>query len=489
MTSVTSPAFSSAAELLDSLERKHVGARELLDLYLARIDAHNPTYNIVVELAADEARAAADAVDRARARGEEQGPLAGLPMTIKDAFEVAGMTATCGMTELSHHRPDRDADAVERLRSAGAILFGKTNVPAGAADWQSANAVYGLTRNPWNPERTVGGSSGGSAASIAAGFAALELGSDIAGSIRVPSHFCGVFGHKPSYGTVPVRGHIPPLPGGLLTVPLGVAGPIARSAADLGLALDVLAGPNTLDRTAWRLQLPPSRAERLTEFRVGVWLGGDSYGVDVAYRQALDAFVSDLRAAGARVVEVEPPFDPADGYATFLQTLFAIVGGSAEADALRALAADDETGYAARLAGSMTMPLGEWFGLLERREHLFRAFREFFVDVDVLLCPAATVVAFPHDIEESDGPHSTQLARRLEVSGERVPYFDNFMWPSIATCSNLPATVMPTGRFVEGLPAGIQIIGPYLEDRTTLRFARLVEAELGGITAPPAIGA
>jgi amidase len=135
----------------------------------------------------------------------------------------------------------------------------------------------------------------------------------------------------------------------------------------------------------------------------------------------------------------------------------------------------------------MTMPLGEWFALLERREHLFRAFRRFFVDVDVLLCPAATVVAFPHDIEETDGPHSTQLARRLEVSGERVPYFDNFMWPSVATCSNLPATVMPTGRFVDGMPAGVQIIGPYLEDRTTLRFARLVEAELGGFTAPPAV--
>ncbi len=490
MTSSTSIAFSSAVDLLGSLERKELAARELLELHLARIETLDPTYNIVVELAADEARAAAAAVDDRRARGEVVGRLGGLPMTIKDAFEVAGMTATCGMPELAGHVPERDADAVERLRAAGAILFGKTNVPPGAADWQTANPVYGLTRNPWNPERTVGGSSGGSAASVAAGFTALELGSDIAGSIRVPSHFCGVFGHKPSFGTVPVRGHIPPLPGGLLTVPLGVAGPIARSAGDLELALDVLAGPSDLDGTGWRLDLPPSRRDRLSDFRVGIWLGGDSYRLDDAYRQALDAFATDLRAAGASVTEVDPPFDPAEGYDVFLRTLFAIVGAPApaEADALSALAADDDTGYAARLGGAMASSLGEWFGLLERREHLFRAFRSFFTGVDVLLCPAALVVAFPHDIAESDGPHSTQLARRLVVSGERVPYFDNFMWPSIATCSNLPATVMPTGRFVDGMPAGVQIIGPYLEDRTTLRFARLVEAELGGFTAPPGLG-
>ena len=489
VTGVTSPAFSSAVELLGSLERREVAARELLELHLERVETFNPTYNIVVEVAADEARSAASAIDDARSRGERLGRLAGLPMTIKDAFEVVGMKATCGMPALADHAPTRDADTVERLRAAGAVIFGKTNVPAGAADWQTSNAVYGLTRNPWGPERTVGGSSGGSAASVAAGFAPLELGSDIAGSIRVPSHFCGVFGHKPSYGIVSVRGHIPPPPGHLYSVPLGVAGPIARSAADLELALEVLAGPNEIDRTGFRLELPPSRSERLSGFRVGIWLGGDSYRLDDAYREALDGFAADLRSAGANVAEVEPPFDPAESYDVFLRTLFGIVGAPAPAEgaALKALAADDETGYAARLGDAMTPSLGEWFGLLERREALFRAFQSFFAGLDVLLCPAAVVVAFPHDIEESDGPHSTQLARRLTVNGERVPYFDNFMWPSVATCSNLPATVMPTGRFVDGMPAGVQIIGPYLEDRTTLAFARLVEAELGGFTAPPAL--
>jgi amidase len=477
--------------MLDSLERREVGAVELLELHLERVDLYNPTYNIVVDRAVEDARASAAAIDAARSRGETVGRLAGLPITIKDAFEVAGMKAACGMTELAEHRPVHDADAVARLRAEGAVVFGKTNVPAGAADWQTSNAVYGLTRNPWDPERTVGGSSGGSAASVAAGFSPLELGSDIAGSIRVPSHFCGVFGHKPSYGIVPVRGHIPPLPGDLLTVPLGVAGPIARSAADLELALDVLAGPNALDAAGWRLELAPSRHSRLAGFRAGIWLGGGSYPLDDGYRDALEGFADDLSSAGVRVVETELPFDPAEGYDVFVRTLFAIVGAPApaEGEALRSLAATDDTGYADRLGGAMATSLGEWFRLLERREHMFRQFLAFFAGVDVLLCPAAVVVAFPHDIDESDGPHRTQLARRLTVNGREIPYFDNFTWPSIATCSNLPSTVIPTGRFVDGLPAGVQVIGPYLEDRTTLRFASLVEAELGGFRPPPALAA
>jgi amidase len=489
MTTTAGLSFSSATELIGRLDRKEVSARELLDLALERVEAHDPAVNAVVERDVDAARAAAAAVDEARARGDAVGPLAGLPLTIKDAFEVVGMTATCGLPSLEGHRPVQDAEAVRRLRDAGAVIFGKTNTPAGAADWQSYNDLYGLTRNPWNLHHTVGGSSGGSAASVAAGYAVLELGSDIAGSIRVPSHFCGVFGHKPSYGIVPVTGHIPPMPGDLLTVPLGVAGPIARSAADLELALDVLAGPGDLDGTGWRLELPPARHERLADFRVGVWLGDRTYRVDGAYREAIEGFVSDLAAGGARVSNVVPPFDSEERYDLFLRTLFAIVGGPAphESEAFAALAAGDETGYAERLSGALASSLGEWFALLERREHMFLAFRTFFADVDVLLCPVAMTVAFPHDTEGS-GVHSDQLHRRLDVDGEPRPYFDNFTWPGLATCANLPSTVMPTGRFVEGLPAGVQIIGPYLEDRTTLHLARLAEGVVGGFTPPPGLG-
>jgi len=485
---VSELAFSSAVELLERLDRRELGSRELLDLCLSRVEEHDEAINAVVALDADAACAAAAAVDDARARSEEVGPLAGLPLTIKDAFEVVGMTATCGLPTLAQHRPERDADTVHRLREAGAVIFGKTNVPAGVSDWQSYNELFGVTRNPWNSERTVGGSSGGSAASIASGFAALELGSDIAGSIRVPSHFCGVFGHKPSYGIVPVRGHIPPPPGGLLAVPLGVAGPIARSAADLELALELLSGPNELEATGWRLELPPSRHERLADFRVGLWLGGGAYRVDGAYAEAVRGFAASLERAGARVSEVEPPFDPDEIRDLFLRTLFGIVGATepGAAEAMLALAADDATGYASRLGRAMASSLGEWFGTLARREHLFRAFRAFFADHDVLLCPVVPSVAFPHDTAEG-GPHAGQLYRRIVVDGERVPYFDNFAWPGLATCANLPSTVMPTGRFVDGLPAGVQIVGPYLEDRTTLRFARLAEAVTGGFVPPPAL--
>jgi amidase len=488
MTTPASLPFSSAIELLRRLESRELSSRELLDLYLSRIEAHDDELGIVVEQAADAARAAAAAVDDARASGAQLGPLAGLPMTIKDAFEVVGMTASCGLPDLADHRPEHDAVAVERLRRAGAVIFGKTNTPPGAADWQTYNTVHGLTSNPWNRERTVGGSSGGSAASVAAGFTSLELGSDIAGSIRVPSHFCGVFGHKPSYGVVPVRGHIPPLPGGLVRVPLGVAGPIARSAADLELALDVLAGPDELDATAWSLSLPACRHERLDGFRVGLWLGGGVYPVDGAYREAIEAFAGALRAAGVQVEEVELPFAPDEGFDVYLRTLFAIVGQDPqEAGVMAMRGVDDETGYAVRMARAMRATAREWFGLLEQREHLFRAWRGFFADHDVLLCPVATGVAFPHDIGDGTGVHSSQLYRRLTVNGAQVPYFDTFMWPGIATNADLPATVMPTGRFVGGLPAGVQVIGPYLEDRTTIGFARLAEQELGGFTPPPPV--
>ena len=260
--------LQSATSLLAQLRERRIGSVELLELLFKRIERLNPRLNAVVALEMEQARAEARAADGAPAN--RRGLLHGLPVTLKDAWEVAGMRSTCGLPELAHHRPDRDADAVALLRGAGAIPFGKTNVPSGAADGQSYNPVFGVTNNPWNVERTPGGSSGGAGAAVAAGFTPVELGSDIAGSIRIPAHFCGVFGHKASYGIVPMRGHIPPPPGSNAIVPLGVAGPIARSPADLELLIDVLAAPAEPDRAAWSIRIPPSRHERLADFRVGV---------------------------------------------------------------------------------------------------------------------------------------------------------------------------------------------------------------------------
>lgn len=470
--------FAPATEQLRHLADNRITAADLLERHLAQVDRHNPTYNLVVAFDRDRARADAAAIDRRRAAGEPLGPFAGLPVTIKDSYEVTGMPATCGLPALRDHRPDRDADAVALLRAAGAVIFGKTNLPAGASDWQSFNPVYGLSRNPWDPARTVGGSSGGAAAAVAAGFTAFELGSDIGGSIRIPAHFCGVFGHKPSYGAVPLRGHIPPPPGLLHQPQLGVAGPLARSAADLALLMQVLAPAAT----------PRPRRDRLQDFRIGLWLGDGSYKLDAGYRAALATCLDTLRRAGARIAEVALPVDPQDSYETYLATLFAIVGAGApgEADAFEALGARDDTGIARQLAAYMRCTLPQWFALAERRAHLFRAWAGYFASYDVLLCPAVPIVAFAH-MAEGSGVHSDQLFRRIHVDGSPEPYLD-FTWQGLATVADLPATVMPTGATVGTVPAGLQIIGPWREDLTPIRFAELAEAATGGFRAPPAVG-
>ena len=469
-------ALLSACELREMLQSGRITAVALLDHFLARIDRLNPKYNAVVAFDLDRARAEAAAVDAARARGEALGPLAGLPVTVKECYEAVGMPASCGFPFLADHRPQEDADAVAALRRAGAIVFGKTNLPQGASDWQSFNPVYGLTCNPWDEGRSPGGSSGGSAASLALGFTAFELGSDIGGSIRIPAHFCGVYGHKPSYGLVPTRGHIPPMPGTLYQPELGVGGPMARSARDLAMLLPLLAGKD----------LAAPRRRKLADFRVGLWLGeGSDFVLDDGVRAVLEDHADRLAAAGARIERVNLPVDAASSHETYLRTLFAIVGASApgEADAFAACIPDDPTGIADQMSRYMRCTLPEWFDLQDKREHLYRAWAGFFADYDVLLTAPVPVVAFPH-MAEGEGVHSEQLARRIIVSGREEPYLD-FTWQGLATVAKLPATVMPTGRLCQGLPVGMQVIGPWMEDLTTIAFAEAAEAEVGGFVPPP----
>ncbi len=474
--------FASATRLRAMLAKGEIGSVELLDLFCERIDRYNPEYNLVVAFDLDRARGEAVEADRRRAAGEEAGPLAGLPMTIKECYESEGMVASCGFEFLRDYRPARDADAVARLRKAGAIIFGKTNLPQGASDWQSFNPIYGLSRNPWDPTRSVGGSSGGSAGAVACGFSAVELGSDIGGSIRIPAHFCGVFGHKPSYGVVPMRGHIPPMPGALYEVELGVGGPLARSASDLGLMLPILA------RDDKRILLKPPRQNRLRDFRVGVWMGeGSDYLIDGPYRDMLEGYIADLEKEGAHVLRVSLPVDPKESYETYLHTLFGIVGASApgESEIFASFADGDETGMAEKLSRYMASSLPQWFEMCEKRAAIMAAWARFFEDFDVLLMPQVPILAFPH-MAEGSGVHSEQLSRRIIVNGREEPYLD-FTWQGIATVANLPATCMPTGRQVDGLPGGLQIIGPFMEDATVIRFAELAEREVGGYVPPPAL--
>jgi amidase len=482
---MTELGFRSAGELAAALRRRELGSRELLEHFLARIERWNPALNAVVTLDAERARAAADAADRALARGDAAGPLFGLPMTVKDTFETAGLRTTCGVPELAGHVPAADAISVARLRAAGAVIFGKTNTPTWAGDWQTTNPVFGTTNNPWDPTRTPGGSSGGSAAAVAAGFTSLELGSDIGGSIRVPSHCCGVFGHKPSHGLVPQRGHIPGVPGTLSERDLNVVGPLARSVDDLELALDVLAGPLPELAHAVSLQLPPARGAKLADFRAAAWLDEPACPLDREMRGLLEQAADALTKAGARIDhEARPAVDfreAVDLYVALLMPIMSLELPDALARQMAQAGQGVPPGAPGLLAASARANAArhrDWLRTHERREQLRARWAEFFRETDVLLCPVMLTPAFPQDESEF-------TTRRLRVNGEERPYIENIEWPALITMALLPSTVIPVGRTTGGLPVGVQIVGPYLEDRTPLAFARAAARELGGFTPPP----
>ncbi|NIZ12336.1 amidase [Phaeobacter sp. HF9A] len=474
----------TASETLTALRAGDISAVELLEHQLARQARLDGEINAVVEVNPEAALEAARAADARRAAGADAScPLNGLPMTIKDTYEVEGFHATAGIPELAQYRAPRDAAAVALLRKAGAVIYGKTNVPVAASDHQSYNPIYGLTRNPWNPQRTVGGSSGGSAAALAAGFTALELGSDIGGSIRIPSHYCGVWGHKPSYGIVPGQGHIPPMPGALAPAPLAVCGPLARSAADLELALDLL---TAAPQGAWQLQLPAPRHKSLSQFRVAVLTEG--FPVDPAYAAALQSFGQALAREGAQVTQLSaPPAHMEGSAALYIDMLFAVIGGGMpepELQAFDAAAATHPEGSLARqVASAVRASMADFAGLAERQAHLIAAWGDWFRDYDVLLCPVAMGTAFAHQIEDGHGP-APQMNRVLEVGGQSRPYMENLYWPGLATLAHLPATVRPLPELLNGLPAGVQIIGPLQEDRTPLAFTKLCDAAFGGFRSP-----
>jgi amidase len=451
---VTDTPFWPAHRLVEAIRNRELSSRELLDRYLDRVERLNPSLNAVVTLDADGARRAADAADKALARGEATGPLHGVPMTIKDTYETAGIRTTCGVKAWDHV-PERDAEAVRRLREVGAVVFGKTNAPPYAGDWQTVNPIFGTTNNPWDLARTPGGSSGGAAAALAAGLTALELGSDIAGSIRTPANWCGVCGHKPSWGIVPQRGHLPPPPGSLADSDLGVMGPMARDVADLELALDILAGPVEAPAVGWRLDLPPARASALSDLRVATWLDDPAYPVQADVAAVLASAVSAIVDAGAQLVDSPPPVSAEE-----------IVGLH---QILLAPLMDPTSNLSHR----------QWLSSNERRQRLRLGMSEFFCDVDALLMPVAVVPAIKHD-------HSEPFIDRVLPLGDGTrSYLDLFGWVGLATVAYLPATVIPVGRTPDGLPVGLQIVGPYLQDRTTLAVARAVEELLGGYVPPP----
>jgi amidase len=480
-------AYKTAADLVKALAAKQVSSVELTDFAIARITALDKPINAVVVRDFDRARAAAKAADAALARGETR-PLLGLPMTVKEMFSVKGLPTSWGNPRFAGWEPGFDSLVVTRLKGAGAIILGKTNVPFMLDDWQSYNEIYGTTNNPWDPARTPGGSSGGAAAALAAGFVALELGSDIGGSLRCPAHFCGVFAHKPSLDLVPLRGapppKVPPLPvrGGL-----AVAGPMARSAADLALELGVVAGPDEMtEGVGYKLALPPARHRELRDFRVLVVDAHPLCPTAASMRAALDTLADRIGRAGGRVERVSPLLpDLAETARVYVALLAAgrAANLSAEAyqhveTAAKSLAPDDDSLAAARQRG-LAFSHRDWIAAVRTSAGLGQRWRDLFKAFDVVLCPPMPTPAFPHDHEKDE------RARRIDIDGVKVPYPRQIVWASIATLFGLPATVAPIGKSNEGLPLGVQIVGPYLEDRTTIAFAAALEREFGGFVPPP----
>ena len=453
----------TASRLAAAIAAKDLGSRELLDLYLDRVDRLNPGLNAVVTLDADRARAAADAADAATARGESRGPLHGLPITIKDAIEVEGVRSTGGAVELTDHVPAQDAVAVGRLKAAGAIVFGKTNVPRWSGDLQTYNEIFGTTNNPWDTSRVPGGSSGGPATAVASGLTSFDLGTDIGGSIRIPSHCCGVFGLKPSFGAVPQRGYLDQVGGGSTDADINVFGPIARSAEDLELLLGVLAGPEPERALAWRLALPPARHADLSSYRIGVWLEEAACPIDRDELAVLHSAVERIAAAGAKVEEAHPPIEFAAQVALFNQMILAAISPSL----------GPESGDA--MSGSHY----QWLQAERERARLRAIWADWFETYDLLLCPVLPTPAFPHNQE------GEMFTRTLTVNGDDVPYLNCVVWTGLIGVLGLPAAVPPVGRTPGGLPIGVQVVAPYLRDRDAVHAAGLIAEVAGGYETPP----
>ncbi len=471
-------AFATATDMLAALRARRVSAVELLELLRQRIERHNPELNAIVEPDFERARRDAEAADARRARGEDA-PLLGLPMTLKESINVRGLRTTAGMAQWKDFRSEYDAPVTTRVKGAGAVVMAKTNVPQMLSDWQSVNPVYGRTNNPWDLGRTPGGSTGGGAAALAAGFTPLEFGSDIGGSIRVPAAFCGVYGHRPSETAMPRSGQFPMPPMPNAAVVMGVQGPMARSGDDLELALDVAVGPEVGEDVAWKITLPPARRDRLAGFRVAVLPALDWVPVDGEVLAALDGVASSLGRLGCqvKVVQPDPLGDHRQHYALYLSLLAAVTSARVPAADRRARldvmrTRDDEWSRASQRGIESGAPdYVAWFG---QREQYRAAWRAFFREWDVLLMPAFITPASPESIKNT-----------LDVNGKRVLEEIGLFCASVATLAGQPSTAFPAGRSRGGLPIGLQAIGPYLEDRTPIRFASLVGRELGGFVRPP----
>ncbi|MGQ0681429.1 amidase [Bradyrhizobium sp.] len=479
--------FQTAVNLSAALAAKKVSAVELARDAIARIERHDTKINAICVRDFERGLEAAREADTALARGEKRA-LLGLPLTVKESYNIAGLPTTWGIPQQKDFVPAEDALSVTRVKDAGGVILGKTNVPLGLGDWQSYNDIYGVTNNPYDLGRTPGGSSGGSSAALAAGYGPLSLGSDIGGSLRVPAFHCGVYAHKPTYALVPSRGHTPPpFPPLPLDRDMAVIGPMARCAADLSLLLDVMAGPDPLEAgKAYRLELPAPRHAALKDFRVVVVDSDPVMPTDAVVRGTIEKLAANLARAGVKIERhsaLLPDF--ADSTRLYMRMLMSFLAVSFPADAYagahaaaQTLSPGDASLSAERLRG-IAMTHRDWVMADGARARLRAQWRELFKQYDAVICPIMPTPAYKHD-------HSPeQESRRIHIDGKPYVYPDQLSWPGIATLPGLPSTAIPTGISPDGLPVGVQIVGPWLEDRTTLKLAELIEREFGGFKPPP----
>lgn len=473
-----------ATAQIQALATRRISALELLEASVANATLMAKDLNAVVSRDLDTAREKARAIDDRRAKGEaveSLGALAGLPMTVKDSIDVHGLPASSGKREYLGRKPP-DAPAILRVRQAGAVIWGKTNTPVMAADWQTFNPVYGTTNNPWDTTRTPGGSSGGAAAAVASGISPLEVGSDIGGSLRIPASFCGIYSHKPTFGLVSTVGHVPPQPGAAAETDMNVLGPMARSTRDLRLLLSVMT------ESPLPARAPPAN---LSETRIGLWLDEPLFKLDPEVRRVIERFAADLQAQGAIIEPIKSPVDTETLVKTFTTLLMSLEGARDKslrrrlgwsrpfAKLARAMGAATPMSWAAMVL-ALTARHAEWIAADEVRAQLAGVMRATFEKYAAVVAPVSPTAAFLHDQRQ---PLSRRVLRASD--GARYPYDSMWSWIALASACGLPATTVPAGLTSEGLPVGVQIIGPRGADSKTLAVAQAFEEKLGGFVPPP----
>jgi len=450
--------FSSTMQLATAIRAGHVSATEVLEAHLAQIATHNPALNAIITMDAERARERAREADEALARGELWGPLHGVPFTLKDAHATSGMRTTTGFPPLADYVPQEDSTVTARLKAAGGILIGKTNVPVMLADYQSNNPIFGRTNNPWNSERTPGGSSGGAAAALASGMTPFEIGTDLSASIRIPAHFCGVFGLKPTEQRVPLTGLIPGLSGPRPIRIMSCIGPMARTVDDLALLYSIIAGPDGRDT-----EVAPVPVDEVPNL--------DLKHLRVAIAQTFPGFpiAADIRAAVEELAKQLTPLCAAVEAAPLPQVDF-----------------NQELASAGALIGMMTgafqpgeqerpTTLAHYLEALHRRDQSIIAWEQFFDEWDVLLCPPSMVTAFPH----------CETGTPLRVDGQEVAYWMVSAHGTLFNYTGHPAVVLPYKLDHDGLPIGIQMVGKRWGESRLLAMAKALSEVTGAFQRPP----